>query len=139
MNQGTMNSCVMHESNVKVKGQGHQANTYVKLLRLVTSVIITIRAQSLCRNVWSEMLYNFLIGFIHVIFHLNQLISDTLNFHTFDYNYTNNLQVLMIFTMMINDMKFYAMCHDSFVWVKGQGHTENCLKPEVCSALTTEA
>ena len=45
----------------------------------------------------------------------------------------------MIFTMIINDMKFYAMRHNSSVWVKGQGHTENGLRPEVSSVLTTEA
>ena len=77
MNNDTMTCCLMHKWHVKVKGQGHNAMTFVKNLGPVASIIIIIMTQSWSLNVKNEMFYNFLIGFIHLICHFHLLIRPT--------------------------------------------------------------
>ena len=71
MNNDTMTWCLMQKWLVKVKGQGHNAMTFVKNLGPVASIIIIIMTQSWCLNVRNEMFYNFLIRLVHLNCHLN--------------------------------------------------------------------
>ena len=71
MNDDTMTWCLMHKWHVKVKGQGHNAMTFVKNLGPVASIIIIIMTLSWCLNVRNEMFYNFLIRLGHLNCHLN--------------------------------------------------------------------